>query len=117
MANTKIEANPSAVYKTVILLRASPSPLLHFLNCCAFIKERRVNPPLFKDQDERGRCLVLENSPPIFTVLPLREKRKCSFFSKTILEKRETSGSAHSALQVLGRGYSRGSSNRLLRIS
>jgi hypothetical protein len=48
MATTEIEANPSAVYKTVILLGAFFPLLLRFFYCRAFIKERRVNPPLLQ---------------------------------------------------------------------
>jgi hypothetical protein len=80
VANTKIEAKLPERIKTIILLGASLSPLVRFLYCCAFTKERRVNPPLFKDQDERGRCLALENSPPLFKELPVREKKKVFFF-------------------------------------
>jgi hypothetical protein len=68
LANTKIEANHSAVYKTVFLLGASLPYLSRFLYCRAFIKERRVNPPLFKDFLRCAELTVflLENSPTHF---------------------------------------------------
>jgi hypothetical protein len=54
------------------------------LNLPHLIKERRVNPPLFKDQDERGRCLALENSPPLLRELHVRkEKENVLFLPKT----------------------------------
>jgi hypothetical protein len=86
-----IEAIFPKVSKNVSLLEASLSFLFRFslLQSLNLIKERRVNPPLFKDQDERGRCLVLENSPPIFRDLQLRkEKESVLFPSQNIREKR-----------------------------
>jgi hypothetical protein len=91
-----IEAIFPKVSKNVSLLEASLSFLFRFslLQSLNLIKERRVNPPLFKDQDERGRCLVLENSPPILRDLHVRkEKRKCSFsFPKYTREENEAKG-------------------------
>jgi hypothetical protein len=83
VANTEIEATLPGVSQTAFFLWASLPYLFRFsvlLILTHVIKERRVNPPLFKDQDERGRCLVLENSPPLLRDLHVRkEKRKCSF--------------------------------------
>jgi hypothetical protein len=49
MANTEIEAKFPELRKSIILLGAFFPILLRFFYCRVFIKERRVNPPLFKD--------------------------------------------------------------------